>query len=48
MLTLTLLAAGYAVFVGCSVCRAIAGFDKAEEECQRDREWWRGLTEGRE
>lgn len=50
MLTLGALTLGYVIFVGCSVCRAIGGYDKAAEEAERDREWWRGLqaaeTEG--
>ena len=43
-----LVAIFYALFVGWSACRAIAGFDKAEEEMSRDREWWRGLSRGAE
>lgn len=43
MTTLTIVALAYAVFVGWSVCRAIGGYDKAQEECDRDRNWWMGL-----
>lgn len=45
MLTLGVLAIGYMIFVGCSVCRAVGGYEAAQEECERDREWWRGLDE---
>lgn len=48
MTAIGLIALAYALFVGWSVCRAIAGFDKAEEEMSRDREWWRGLSQGAE
>lgn len=39
------LAIAYVLFVGCSICRALDGYDKAAEETSRDREWWRGLAE---
>lgn len=47
MLTLGALAIGYLIFVGCSVCRAIGGYEAAQEECERDASWWRGLDEER-
>lgn len=37
------IAIAFLYVVGCSVCRTAKPYDDAATECERDREWWRGL-----
>lgn len=41
---LSILAAG-AYLLGAAICRACNGYGAAQEEIERDREWWRGVAE---
>lgn len=43
MLTLGAIALAAFYIVGAALCRTCRGYDEARVECERDREWWRGL-----